>query len=134
MTLYKDPKEHRDYYRVEVPTTKPAYLVLDRDGTRLPLKNLSAGGFAAYSRSGWHNLLRMVRRGQQGRRFRGTMFLELEDAGAPVAVSLVFEVVAANRQVRCRIAHIEPEDRDLLFTYVFEVDQMHRSLRTEVCH
>ncbi len=126
MSLYKDPRELRSYFRVEVTPEKPAYLVLEEGGQRVEVSDIGAGGFA----------IRPV--GPAVREFlqqpgldgasqhRGTLYLDLDDFEHKAPVPLCFKVVASNGTIRCQIVTVDQQGRDRLFTYVHEADLQQR--------
>lgn len=126
MSLYKDPRENRDYFRVKVCPGKSAYLVVDPTGGRIEVTNVSAGGFAFSPQGQGLADLPPAAGISEGYLHQGTLYLSMDDAEGEVRVPLVFRVIDVAGLVRCEIVHVEQSGKDSLYTYVWETDQDRR--------
>lgn len=127
MSLYKDPSELRDHFRVEVIPDKPAYLVLAGERRRIEISDLSAGGFAMSAAGSIGPEFALRKLATSDASYRGTLYVDLEEPQRRVGVDMDFKVVSISGQVRCEIIVVAKTGRDQLFTYVFENELIKRS-------
>lgn len=126
MNLYKDPKELRSFFRVDVTPKKPAFLVLEKGGHRLEVSDIGAGGFAVWPDDLTIEHLVDAEQPMGQYQHNGTLYLEMDDLDRKVPVPLSFQVVSINGMVRCKITQVDQVGRDRLYTYVYEADKAER--------